>query len=164
MAPAWSLAVASTVAFNLVQPAFGFWLMNCGVAQMGRIPTTRVIQHNHSKVSAYWNPQLYYLHSNGQFEEVPNGGMAVYYLGRGKNAAGSNLAAPFPKGLKFLSGNNNARSYDANTMTYGNDMYLGVPIANRVTFAWVDYNKLRPETHYMSDTNCPNGMRAQITF
>jgi hypothetical protein len=96
--------------------------------------------------------------------------MAVYYLGRvsldayqfyflayqfrqGKNAAGSNLAASFPKGLKFLSGNNNARSYDANTMTYGNDMYLGVPIANRVTFAWVYYNKLRPETHYMSDTN-----------
>ncbi|OBT75530.1 hypothetical protein VF21_04894 [Pseudogymnoascus sp. 05NY08] len=114
--------------------------------------------------SAYWNPQLCYLHSNGQFEEVPNGGMAVYYLGRGKDAAGGTMASPFPKGLKFLSGNNNATSYDANTMTYGNDMYASVPIANRVTFACVDYDNPRPETHYMLDTNCPNGMRAQITF
>ena len=23
--------------------------------------------------SAYWTPQLYYLHSNGEYEEVPNG-------------------------------------------------------------------------------------------
>ncbi|OBT81142.1 hypothetical protein VE02_10183 [Pseudogymnoascus sp. 03VT05] len=90
--------------------------------------------------------------------------MAVYYLGRGKDAAGGTMASPFPKGLKFLSGNNNARSYDANTMTYGNDMNASVPIANRVTFACVDYSNPRPETHYMSDTNCPNGMRAQITF
>ncbi|OBT92322.1 hypothetical protein VE01_09379 [Pseudogymnoascus verrucosus] len=112
--------------------------------------------------SAYWNPQLYYLHSNGQFEKVPNGGMAVYYLGGGKNAAGSNLAAPFPKGLKFLSSNNNARSYDASTMAYGNAMYPDIPIANRVTFACVDYNNPRPETHYMSDTNCPNGIERRL--
>ncbi|KFY16649.1 hypothetical protein V492_01177 [Pseudogymnoascus sp. VKM F-4246] len=175
MAPAWSLTVVSTIAFNLVQPAFGFWRMSCSVSQMGRIDPVisygGVSQHVHkisgasnininsthdslaAAPSAYWNPQLYYLHSNGQFEEVPNGGMAVYYLGRGMDAAGGTLAAPFPKGLKFLSGNNNARSYDADTMTYGNDKYPSVPVANRVTFACVDYNSPRPETHYMSDTN-----------
>lgn len=69
------------------------------------------------------------------------------------DSAGGTLAATFPKGLKFLSGNNNARSYDANTMTYGNETYPSVPIANRVTFACVDYNNPRPETHYMSNTN-----------
>lgn len=31
--------------------------------------------------SAYWTPQLYYSHSNGSFEEVPNEGMTVYYVG-----------------------------------------------------------------------------------
>ena len=35
--------------------------------------------------SGYWTPQLYYRHSNGSFEEVPAGGMVVYYLGRGDN-------------------------------------------------------------------------------
>lgn len=32
--------------------------------------------------SAYWTPQLYYAHSNGSFEEVPNEGMTVYYVGK----------------------------------------------------------------------------------
>jgi hypothetical protein len=31
--------------------------------------------------SAYWTPQLYYAHGNGSFEEVPNYGMTVYYVG-----------------------------------------------------------------------------------
>jgi hypothetical protein len=31
--------------------------------------------------SAYWTPQLYYAHNNGTFEEVPNYGMTVYFLG-----------------------------------------------------------------------------------
>ncbi|KFY78023.1 hypothetical protein V499_02735 [Pseudogymnoascus sp. VKM F-103] len=114
--------------------------------------------------SAYWNPQLYYLHANGKYEEVYNGGMAVYYLGRGMDAAGGTKASPFPKGLKFLSGNNNARSYDANTKTYGNATYPNVPVADRVTFACIDYKNPKPQAHYMSDTNCPDGMRAQIDF
>lgn len=31
--------------------------------------------------SAYWTPQLYFAHANGEFEEVPNYGMTVYYVG-----------------------------------------------------------------------------------
>lgn len=34
-----------------------------------------------SDKSAYWTPQLYYAHANGKFEEVPNFGMTVYYVG-----------------------------------------------------------------------------------
>ena len=37
--------------------------------------------------SGYWTPQLYYEHADGSFEEVPNDGMVVYYLGRGVNRA-----------------------------------------------------------------------------
>jgi hypothetical protein len=32
--------------------------------------------------SAYWTPQLYYAHANGTFDEVPNYGMTVYYVGK----------------------------------------------------------------------------------
>jgi hypothetical protein len=69
------------------------------------------------------------------------------------DGAGGTKASPFPKGIKFLSGNNNARSYDANTMTYGNATYPNVPVANRVTFACIDYNSPKPQANYMSDTN-----------
>lgn len=69
------------------------------------------------------------------------------------DAAGGTKASPFPKGLKFLSGNNNARSYDANTKTYGNATYPNVPVADRVTFACIDYKNPKPQAHYMSDTN-----------
>ncbi|KFZ11851.1 hypothetical protein V502_07371 [Pseudogymnoascus sp. VKM F-4520 (FW-2644)] len=173
MAPTWSLTVATTTVVLMMiyqDPVISYGAVSQHVHKISGASNINVNSTHDSLAaapsdkSAYWNPQLYYLHSNGQFEEVPNGGMAVYYLGRGMDAAGGTLAGPFPKGLKFLSGNNDARSYDANTMTYGNETYPSVPIANRVTFACVDYNNPRPETHYISDTNCPNGMRAQITF
>ncbi|KFY47208.1 hypothetical protein V495_02060 [Pseudogymnoascus sp. VKM F-4514 (FW-929)] len=174
-----------------MEPVLGFWRMSCSVAQMGRVvsfdpiyteQSAEILMINQDPVisfghfgsctvhklsnsrSAYWNPQLYYLHANGKYEEVYNGGMAVYYLGRGMGAAGGTKASPFPKGIKFLSGNNNARSYDANTMTYGNATYPNVPVANRVTFACIDYNNPKPQANYMSDANCPDGMRAQIDF
>ena len=35
-----------------------------------------------SDKSAYWTPQLYFAHANGKFEEVPNFGMTVYYVGK----------------------------------------------------------------------------------
>lgn len=35
--------------------------------------------------SAYWTPGFYYAHADGTFEEVPNQGMTVYYLGRGED-------------------------------------------------------------------------------
>jgi hypothetical protein len=76
--------------------------------------------------SAYWTPQLYYAHADGTFEEVPNGGMAVYYLGRGDSGGWK----PFPKGLRMLSGNNAARSYDATALTVASG---GRPIADRVS-------------------------------
>jgi hypothetical protein len=78
-----------------------------------------------SDKSAYWTPQLYYAHPDGTFDEVPNNGMAVYYLGRGDEGGWQ----PFPKGFKMLSGNSSARSYDSLTLTTTSG---GRPIADRV--------------------------------
>ena len=64
--------------------------------------------------SAYWTPLLYYQHKNGSFEEVPNGGMVIYYLGRGDNKT---LTA-FPPGFRMVSGNVAARSYKEEPKTY----------------------------------------------
>lgn len=46
-----------------------------------------------SDKSAYWTPQLYFAHANGKFEEVPNYGMTVYYVGT--------TGVPFTASLPF---------------------------------------------------------------
>ena len=113
--------------------------------------------------SAYWTPQLYYLHSSGLYEEVPNNGMAVYYLGRGMGPNGSS-AQPFPPGLKMMSGNNYARSYNDTAMTWGNSTYPSRPLADRVSFACIDYNNPMAQTPGLDNTTCPDGLRAQSMF
>ncbi|KAI4195582.1 MAG: hypothetical protein LQ348_002431 [Seirophora lacunosa] len=106
-------------------------------------------------LSAYWTPPLYYQHSNGSFEEVPHGGMTVYYLGRGDDR---NIQ-PFPPGFRMVSGNPGARSYNQKALIPGSNR----PIADRVSFACLhtDASKEQPG---MVDTNCKNGLRAQIHF
>ena len=136
--------------------------------------------------SAYWTPQLYYHRANGSFEEVHNGGMTIYYLGRGENR--TNIQA-FPPGFQMVSGDPAARSYDDKTLTLDNITYVGGtcdngicqggtfaegqqpngryysgrPIADRVSYACLDDSPL-PETPSMSRTRCSNGLRAQIHF
>ncbi|KAL8667681.1 MAG: hypothetical protein Q9202_000536 [Teloschistes flavicans] len=105
--------------------------------------------------SAYWTPKLYYQHSNGSFEEVGNSGMTVYYLGRGDN---QKLQA-FPPGFRMVSGNNNARSYNKQALIPGSQR----PVADRVSYACLAEN-LGPETPGMVNTDCKNGLRAQIHF
>jgi hypothetical protein len=92
--------------------------------------------------SAYWTPQLYFSHENGSFEEVPNFGMTIYYLGASRTngrdldsnsfpslGRGSNSSntRPFPPGFRMVSGLSTARSFDSNTLTYQGIM----PVANR---------------------------------
>ncbi|MCJ1434081.1 hypothetical protein MMC27_003447 [Xylographa pallens] len=139
--------------------------------------------------SNYWTPQLYYEHSNGSFEEVPNDGMVVYYLGRGDNR--TNIQ-PFPPGFQMLSGDAGARAYDNTTMTFGGTQgvtyvngtignatltkgtwingtkatgpqYFGRPVSDRVSFNCLA-DSAEPETPNMINTNCSNGLRAQIQF
>ncbi|KAL2441141.1 hypothetical protein ABEF95_012761 [Exophiala dermatitidis] len=107
--------------------------------------------------SAYWTPQLYFAHANGEFEEVPNYGMTVYYVGRGGNTSNT---VPFPKGFKMISGDTRQRSYDSSTLTYLDTR----PVADRVSFRCINEANDIPETHYISQTNCVNGLRAQLNF
>ncbi|KAJ4324077.1 hypothetical protein N0V84_004043 [Fusarium piperis] len=111
--------------------------------------------------SAYWTPQLFFQHSNGSFQLVPNGGTVVYYLGRGENR--SNIE-PFPPGFKMLSGDSTARSADTKTMTYSKTGYKGRPVAERISFACLDSSGPSKERNFMWKTDCDNGMRAQVHF
>lgn len=113
--------------------------------------------------SAYWTPGLYFEHANGSFEEVPNSGMTVYYLGRGSDPWGNLTANPFPPGLKMLSGSGTARTKDTTTMTWGNATYPSRPVSDRVTMVCINYTPgLGSETWNMTDMDCPDGFRAQI--
>ncbi|KAF2426326.1 WSC-domain-containing protein [Tothia fuscella] len=107
--------------------------------------------------SAYWTPQLYYSHTNGSFEKVPNGGAIVYYLGRGDDLAN---IQPFPPGFAMLSGSNTARSFDNTTKTWNGARN----IADRVSFVCLDNNYKYEQTPGLVNTHCSNGMRAQIHF
>lgn len=60
----------------------------------------------------------------------------------------------------MLSGNSLKRSYDASTLTYLDTR----PVADRVSFRCIDANNDINETHYMNDTDCVNGLRAQLNF
>ncbi|KAK6075662.1 WSC domain-containing protein [Seiridium cupressi] len=111
--------------------------------------------------SAYWTPQLYYQHSNGTFQEVPNGGHVVYYLGRGDNRS---AIEPFPSGFKMISGDTTARSNGTTTMTYNSTTVRGRLQSDRVSFACLDSSGPMAEQNYMFRTDCNQGLRAQIQF
>lgn len=65
----------------------------------------------------------------------------------------------------MVSGNPFLRSYDDETMTWGNSTYPSRPVADRVTFACLTAGPSPPEQHGMfTPTQCVNGMRAQIAF
>ncbi|XDG07297.1 hypothetical protein ABKA04_006912 [Annulohypoxylon sp. FPYF3050] len=111
--------------------------------------------------SAYWTPQLYYEHANGSFEEVPNGGTVVYYLGRGENS--SNIE-PFPSGFRMVSGDPFLRSNDTTSSTYSDSSHAGRLISDRVSFNCLNSSGNMAEQNYMFATDCDNGLRAQIQF
>lgn len=113
--------------------------------------------------SAYWTPGLYFHHANGSYEEVPNTGMAVYYLGRGSDPWGNLTANPFPPGLKMLSGNNTARTQDLTTMTWGNATYPPRLVSEAITMVCINYTPgLGSQTYNMTNMDCPDGFRAQV--
>lgn len=64
----------------------------------------------------------------------------------------------------MVSGDSTARSYDNTTMTYGNSTYGPRPVADRVSFVCIDYNNETPQTTFLNNTDCPDGLRAQIQF
>ena len=71
-----------------------------------------------------------------------------------------NKMKAFPKGLQILSGNQGARTFDANKLTVPG----GRPIAERVNFACINYANPAPETYGITNLDCPQGFRAQVHF
>lgn len=60
----------------------------------------------------------------------------------------------------MISGDSRLRSYNTSDLTYQNTR----PIADRVSFRCIDAANDLTETHYIDQTNCINGFRAQINF
>ncbi|KAI1401782.1 hypothetical protein F4819DRAFT_456715 [Hypoxylon fuscum] len=143
-----------------VSGASNFGLSNTYEDLIGSRCTSCEIQDDKS---TYWTPQLYYEHTNGSFEEVPNGGTVVYYLGRGENR--SNIE-PFPPGFKMVSGDPFVRSNNTAAVTYTDSNNFGSRlVSDRVSFACLDSSgNGGPEQNYMARTDCDNGMRAQVHF
>lgn len=103
---------------------------------------------------------MYYQKADGTFLSVKNGGIIIYYLGRGQG-----IVTPFPPGFKMISGNPGLRSYNRTIMTYGTADNPGRPVAGAVSFACIDYTKPYSETAgFPADMNCPQGLRAQVHF
>jgi Domain of unknown function (DUF1996)/WSC domain len=103
---------------------------------------------------------LYYQYPNGSFQDVPNSGTIVYFLGRADS--GNNLTA-FPPGFRMLSGLTYARSYDTRTQTWDGSRN----ISDRISFVCINPKApggVQWQTTDMQYTDCPNGMRAQIHF
>lgn len=63
----------------------------------------------------------------------------------------------------MLSGDSGARVYDNNTLTYSDNSHGGRPISDRVSWACLS-TQPSAETPGITQTNCVNGLRAQIHF
>lgn len=108
---------------------------------------------------------MYYQKADGSFVDVKNGGIIIYYLGRGQNNNGSSTATPFPPGFRMLSGSPGVRAYDSNTTTFGNSTYPSRPISDRVSWNCINYAYNQPETPgFPRNMTCPQGLRAQVHF
>lgn len=108
---------------------------------------------------------MYYQKADGSFVDVKNGGIIIYYLGRGSSNNGNTTATPFPQGFRMLSGSPGLRAYDNNTMTYGNAQNPARPVSDRVSWKCIDYAMDHPETTgFPANMTCPDGLRAQVQF
>ncbi|KAN0140552.1 protein of unknown function (DUF1996) domain containing protein [Lactarius tabidus] len=109
--------------------------------------TTCMVKHDKS---VYWIPGLFYQSSNGSLTVVPHGGVLAYYIQRGD--PGVELEA-FPDGLHMFTGDPYVRN---NT---------GSVESQAITWNCIDFNgPAEPQTPGFNNTNCPDGLRAQIFF
>ena len=78
------------------------------------------------------------------------GGALVYYLQRQANSSETLYA--FPPGFRMLAGNPILRSNQ------------GTLESQAITFACLDYSNPTPQTGYLPNKNCPDGLRSQVFF
>ncbi|KAI9818427.1 MAG: hypothetical protein M1827_000486 [Pycnora praestabilis] len=175
---------------TFISAADGYWRMNCGVVQVGRIDPVvspgAISSHTHKLVGAS------NIGFNSTYETMQEASCTsceiskdksgywtplLYYEHKdgtfeevaapgmtvyylGRGDDAANIQ-PFPPGFRMLSGSAAARSYDNATLTATTG---GRPVSDRVSFNCLDYNNPQPEQPWMWNTTCPDGLRAQIQF
>jgi len=124
-------------------------------------------------MSAYWTPPLYFQHTNGTVEMVPNvGGMLAYYLFYLDDLK------PFPEGFQMIAGDPTVRNF---TGPFPDEPLSSWPTAptdqfflqqRALGFNCLNYAKdpeaslyrhQFPEKSYM-DENCLDGIRLEMAF
>jgi hypothetical protein len=168
--------------------ASGFWRIDCGRIQTGRIDPIvspgKVSSHCHNVGGAYnFDENSTYTSLRNSpctsceitvdksaywtpylYYQYPNGtfvdvpNSGMIIYYLGRGDNLSN-AQPFPPGFAMLSGSNTARSYDNTTKTWDGSRN----VADRVDFACLDEIPYA-ETPGLEYTNCSSGLRAEIHF
>ncbi|KAI1500311.1 hypothetical protein F5X99DRAFT_419291 [Biscogniauxia marginata] len=128
--------------------AFNF-TMDYDLTQTATCSTCKVVED----LSSYWVPNLYYHAENGSFIPVKqNGGALIYYLQRtdenDPNPEEGLIA--FPKDFRMIAGDINNRN-NSNSVEQ-----------QAVSFACLGHDG--PATPELPNQNCPNGLRAQLSF
>ncbi|KAI0006827.1 hypothetical protein F4779DRAFT_643846 [Xylariaceae sp. FL0662B] len=162
----WRLPCASPVVVERADPILDPWTvskhchtvmgsnafnftMDYALTQTATCSSCKVVQD----LSSYWVPNLYYHAENGSFIPVKqSGGALIYYLQRTdeKDPNPSEGLIAFPEDFRMIAGDpanrNNSDSIEQRAVSF---VCLGVD---------------GPATPELPRQNCPNGMRAQLTF
>ncbi|KAJ5794975.1 hypothetical protein N7457_001574 [Penicillium paradoxum] len=133
--------------------------------------------------SAYWHPALFFMHSNGSAEVVPEiGGMLVYYLlygyGSGEDYADEDRITAFPDNFRMLAGDPFQRNFSLPVPDPPKSEWTGIHgtqealRAKAVGFNCLNYNE-KPEAtlerHFLPnktylDAHCTDGVRFELMF
>lgn len=106
--------------------------------------------------SAYWHPDLFYTWPNGSLSLVPQGGLTIYYEGRGGSGSQASPSfTAFPPGFRMVAGNANKRSFNASNVA---DQALSMVCLTAGTSPPQQAGFFDPKYY------CVNGMRMQIYF
>lgn len=102
--------------------------------------------------SNYWVPSLFY-DNNGQFEPVAQHGSAsIYYLNEKTRLGSGETMKALPVGLRVLAGDPEKRS--------GSQAFED----QAVNYKCLNYKGTPTDSKGFPNQNCPDGLRAEITF
>ncbi|KAJ5664877.1 uncharacterized protein N7477_007325 [Penicillium maclennaniae] len=124
-------------------------------------------------MSAYWTPPLYFMHTNGSAELVPQiGGMLVYYLLYGENVTA------FPSNFRLLAGDPYQRNFTWPIPDPPKSSWSGAQLSqealrqkaigfNCLNYAMAPepslYRHFLPNKTYL-DEHCTDGVRLELMF
>ncbi|KAF9043060.1 hypothetical protein BJ165DRAFT_219234 [Panaeolus papilionaceus] len=118
-------------------------------------------------LSNYWFPKLYFRDpQTGKFEEVPNGGLLVYYQNRGNAdvAKGGPGLKAFPPGLKMVSGTpvRRSRKYTPGSGSQQELAERAIEWSCLRYTATTGYDSTKTGATGFPDTTCEAGLNARI--